>query len=107
METYDLHDSIVEQIEYLHDEKKVQLKLELCQWRKKHDTTETEIQEGIMTFSVVELLQIEPPSFLINSNEILEVRINAEDGSIEFILMGSHDVGKVKILSQDVTWEGR
>ena len=90
------------------DEKKVQLKLGLCQWRQKHhDTSEPEIQEGIMTFSVVESLQIEPPSFLINSNEILEVRLNAENGSIEFILMGSDDVGKVKILSQVISWEGR
>ena len=108
LETYDLHDSTVEQIEYMIYERKVHLKLELCQWRQKHyNNSEPEIQEGIMTFSGVESFQIEPPSYLINSNEILEVRLNAENGNIEFILMSSDDVGMVKILSQDISWKGR
>lgn len=105
--TYDLHDSIVENVEYLIDEKKVLVRLELCQWKQSdYDESEPEMQEGVLTFTDVDSFQIEPPSFLINSNEILEVKVHDENRSIEIILTGTDDVGKVSIVAQDIFWEG-
>ncbi|RXZ82302.1 hypothetical protein EBB07_11570 [Paenibacillaceae bacterium] len=105
--TYDLHDSIVESVEYLLDEKKVLIKLELCQWKQaNYDESEPEMQEGVLTFTDVDSFQIEPSSFLINSNEILNVNVHNEDRNIEIILTGTDDIGKVSIIAQDIFWEG-
>ena len=65
------------------------------------------MQEGVLIFSNVDSFQIEPPSFLINSNEILDVKVQGENGKIEIILTGTDDVGEIKILAQDITWEVR
>ncbi|MCG7406165.1 hypothetical protein MH117_01965 [Paenibacillus sp. ACRRX] len=105
--TYDLHDSIVESVEYLLDEKKVLIKLELCQWKQaNYDESEPEMQEGVLTFTNVNSFQIEPSSFLINSNEILNVNVDNEARNIEIILTGTDDIGKVSIIAQDIFWEG-
>ncbi|WP_310552168.1 hypothetical protein [Paenibacillus glufosinatiresistens] len=86
---------------------KVQIKLDLCQWKQaNYDESEPEMQEGVLTFSNVSSFQIEPPSFLITSNEILEVKVQDENMSIEIILTGTDDVGKVSIVAQDIFWEG-
>lgn len=104
--TYDLHDSVVENIEYLISEKKVLITLELCQWKQfNYDEAESEMQEGVLSFTDVELFVIEPFSFLINSSEILKTKIYPENRIIEIILLGEHDVGKVNLIAQDVYWE--
>lgn len=88
---YDLHDSVVENIEYLLSEKKVLITLELCQWKQAdYDESESEMQEGILSFTDVESFTIEPLSFLINSSEILKAKIYPENRVIEIILLGEH-----------------
>ena len=106
MATYDLHDSIVESVEYLPNEKKVHIKLELCHWKQaNYEESEPEMQEGVLTFTNVGSFQIEPPSFSIDSNEILEVKVQDDNGNIEVIVTGKDDVGKVRIVAQDIYWE--
>ncbi|KAA9002079.1 hypothetical protein F4V43_13540 [Paenibacillus spiritus] len=101
-----MHDNIVEDIEYLLNENKVQIKLDLCQWKQaNYDESEPEMQAGVLTFTDVGSFQIEPPKFMINSNEILEVKVQDDKGNIEIILAGNDDVGKVCIVAQDVYWE--
>jgi hypothetical protein len=104
--TFDLHDSVVENIEYLLNENKVQIRLDLCQWKQaNYDESESEMQAGILTFTDVGSFQIEPLKFMINSNEILEVKVQDDKGNIEIILAGNDDVGKVCIVAQDVYWK--
>lgn len=80
--------------------------MELCQWKQvNYDKSESEIQEGVLSFTDVELFVIEPFSFLINSSEILKAKIYPENRIIEIILLGEHDVGIVNIVAQDVYWE--
>lgn len=89
------------------DEKKVVIKLELCQWKQSnYDESEPEMQEGVLSFIDVGSFKIDPPSFLIDSNEILDVKVHDENKSVEIILMGTDDVGKVSIVAQDIYWEG-
>ncbi|MFD1136550.1 hypothetical protein [Paenibacillus urinalis] len=104
--TYDLHDSVVEDVEYWINEKKVQMKVELCLWKQSnYEDTEPEMQEGMLIFSDVDKFQIEPSSFLFNSNEILDIKIQDENGEVEIILTGSKDVGVIRILARNITWE--
>lgn len=63
------------------------------------------MQKGILSFTDVESFIIEPLSFLINSNEILKAKIDDRHRSIEIILLGEHDIGKVNIIAQAVYWE--
>ncbi|MGV7118983.1 hypothetical protein [Paenibacillus kyungheensis] len=80
--------------------------MELCQWKQAdYDESESEMQEGILSFTDVESFTIEPFSFLINSSEILKAKIYPENRVIEIILLGEHDVGKVNIIAQAVYWE--
>lgn len=80
--------------------------MELCQWKQvNYDKSESEMQKGILSFTDVESFVIEPLSFLINSNEILKAKIHDQHKSIEIILLGEHDVGKVNIVAQAVYWE--
>ncbi|SEO13685.1 hypothetical protein [Paenibacillus sp. OV219] len=103
---FDLHDSIVESVEYLLNENKVLIKLELCRWKQANfDEFESEMQEGVLTFTDVDSFQIEPPSFLLNSNEVLDIKVHHESRSIEIILTGTDDVGKVSVIAKDIFWE--
>lgn len=80
--------------------------MELCQWKQAdYDESESEMQEGVLSFTDVESFTIEPLSFLINSSEILKAKIYPENRVIEIILLGEHDVGKVNIIAQAVYWE--
>lgn len=106
LETYNWHDSIIENIEYVFDERKVLISLELCRWKQAdYEKSDPEMQKGILTFINVSSLQMEPPEFLINSNEILEMRVQHETKSIEIVLTGKDDVGKVCMIAESVCWE--
>ena len=90
------------------NEKKVRIKLEYCRWKQvNYDESEPEIQEGVLIFTEVAFCKIEPPSFMIDSNEIIEVKLQDGTEAIEIILTGEEDVGKVNIVAQDVFLEVR
>ncbi len=100
-----MHDSSIEDIKYVTDKNEVLIRIELCQWKQSdYDESQPERQEGILFFTQVELFKIEPASFQIDSNEILEIRLNNETENLEFILAGVNDIGKVSIVSNHVDW---
>lgn len=104
--TYNLHDSVIEDIRYVSDRNEVLIRMELCQWKQaNYNESKPEMQEGILIFTQVKLFEIEPSSFQINSNEILEIKLNNENKKLEFILTGIDDIGKVSIVSNDIDWK--
>ncbi|WP_438434229.1 hypothetical protein [Gorillibacterium sp. sgz500922] len=101
-----MHDSIIENIEYLPYEKKVRIELEFCLWKQVYyNESEPEMQKGLLIFTGVDSFQIDPPSFMSDSNEILEVKIQDESGIVEIIVTDNGDVGKIDIVAFDVFWE--
>jgi hypothetical protein len=83
---------------------KLYINLELCQWKQSfYVDTEPEMNAGVLSFTGVNFFQIEPISFLVDSNEILNVKVTS-DKSVEIILTGVDDVGIIKFEAQEVNW---
>lgn len=100
-----MHDSIVENIEYMPSEMKLSINLELCHWKQSfYVDTEPEMKEGVLSFTGVTFFQIEPTLFHVDSNEVLEVKVTSENKAIEIILTGVDDVGVVKFKAEEVNW---
>lgn len=84
---------------------KLSINLELCQWKQTfYVETESEMKKGVLSFEGVSFFQLEPTSFSIDSNEILEFKITSEDKAIEIILTGIDDVGVIKFNAEEVNW---
>ena len=81
------------------------MNLELCQWKQSiYVDTEPEMKAGILSFTGVTFYQIEPISFLVNSNEILGVKVTSANKAVEIIFTGVDDVGIIKVEAQEVNW---
>ncbi|GAB6928923.1 hypothetical protein JCM10914A_29060 [Paenibacillus sp. JCM 10914] len=103
--TYDLHDSVVVNIEYNPSELRVSISLELCQWKQTfYVETEPEMREGVLSFTGVTSFQIEPSSFQIDSNEIFEVKSTVSSRVIEIVLTGGDDVGVISFEAEEAIW---
>lgn len=105
---YNFHDSIVEDIRFLHDERKLMIKVELCNWRQtSYKDGDTEIIEGNLVFSDVKKYEIEPGSVFFDSDEILETEVSqiSEDNEmIKMVLLGSDNVKVINIQASNVDW---
>ncbi|KJD47127.1 hypothetical protein [Paenibacillus terrae] len=108
IESYTLHDSLVEDILYDKEEKHLKLTLELCQWKQpNYIETEPEMQLGILKFTEVVFYEIQPDNYSLDSNEILEVELVASDSKeerIKIILNGEEDVVVLIVEAAEVSW---
>jgi len=108
LETYNLHDSIVEGLAYNEIERKIIVSLELCNWKQSfYSETEPELQMGVLIFTGIDFYQTEPSLLPINSNEILDVQLLAstpKSERVKIVLTGDDDVRIVVIQAEDAEW---
>jgi hypothetical protein len=104
---YYLHDSLVEDIRYLQDEKKLKLEIELCNWRQpSYQDGEPEILKLDFIFTDVTKFEMEPETMLFESDEILEISSTITDvfgnEAIKMVLRGEEEVKIVNIIANEV-----
>lgn len=107
---YFLHDSMVEDIKYLHNEKKLTIEMELCNWKQaSYEDSDPETTFGNLVFNGVKKFEIEQGSVSFDSDEILEAEVtqtsdDSDTEIIKMILRGSDDVKVIIIQACDVEW---
>ena len=76
VDKFDLHDSLVEKIEYYPHAKILEIYIELCNWRQRsYNDNDPEIISGKFIFSRVSDYLITPFAKTFDSEEILETEI--------------------------------
>lgn len=82
---YNLHDSLIEKIDYFAADRRVEIQIELCNWQQdgyKH--SDLEIIGVYMIFDEVEKYELSLKSYEFCGNEILEV-IEMDDNTMKIV----------------------
>lgn len=100
---YDLHDSVIENIEYISEEMKLVITIELCNWRQffyKND--EPEMKTESIVFLGVHFFQVEPISLQINHNEILDASFVLSENIVKIVFTNLDDIGIIMVKANSV-----
>ena len=102
MLNYELHDSLIEKILYSPDQKKVEIFVELCNWKQKdYKESEPEMLNMCILFEGVESFQLSNPDYKFDGNEILDVS-ETEDSTTKFSFLTEDDVETILIIAQKI-----
>lgn len=97
LDKYNLHDSLVNNIQYDNIEKKLIIDIELCNWLQSDYTEgESEMMNGTIEFTGISNYYHEPTNMSFDSDEILSIETladtNSKDEKIKIVLRGDSDV---------------
>ncbi|MCL2137838.1 MAG: hypothetical protein FWH40_10060 [Coriobacteriia bacterium] len=99
---YYLHDSLIDGVLFLPDEKRVEIRIELCNWMQPgFCETDPETLEVCMVFEGVEEFSLSLAGYVFDYDEILEVR-GADDGTIVIAYLATRDVATISIKGERV-----
>ena len=103
IQNYNLHDSLLEKVEYDSDAKIVKLSIDFCYWQQK-DYTDDMPETGMIVVQFNNISTFDFPSYQINSDEIVEV-VYKEGRGIIFTMFNdiSSDYKDLAIDSENIT----
>jgi hypothetical protein len=104
MRKYDLHDSLIEEVDYYGDKKSLEIRIELCNWKQSdYKDTDPEMLNMCITFEGVEKYELSVDNYRFNSNEILEV---AYDGELitKIVFLTQDDAETIIVLAKSVSY---
>ncbi|AIQ57608.1 hypothetical protein [Paenibacillus borealis] len=97
----DLHDSMIEQVIYKKSAEELLMIIDLLNWRQSAYKEEQEAENLIRTlrFTGVTSYKTDPNIFVIDSNDIIETRIerSAGGGRVTFILSAGFGSGVIEL----------
>lgn len=103
---YNLHDSIIEAIEYIPGEMKIIINLELCNWKQSfYESFEPEMMAGLLVLLGVTYFQTEPNVLSIDGSEILDVCFMPAENAVKIVLTNLDDVGVIEVKADRIFWE--
>ena len=99
---YNLHDSLIERIDYESKIKKLDITIDLCNWLQV-DYVEGEPENSIihMIFNNVTHFDTNFMNYNFESNEILEV-IEIDRNTLKLVFMGNNDVETIVISASEI-----
>lgn len=101
---YNLHDSLIEDVQYIQNEKRIEMKIELCNWMQSgYKDTEPELVGVRILFDEVKHYEISVQNFKFDSNEILDV-LDINENTLKIVFMAEKDVETILISSDKVTY---
>lgn len=82
---YNFHDSLIEDVNYIPNEAKLEIKIKLCNWMQSdYKDSDPEMLTMHMIFDGVEKFEMSTENYVFNSNEILDV-IELDDRTVKII----------------------
>ena len=107
---YDLHDSLIEDVNYFHNSKRLIFEIELCNWKQSSfQVGEPEMVKVLIIFTGVKKFVFDPESKVFQSDEILETNLikndDVDNETIKIVLNGEKDIKIIEIVANDVTLE--
>lgn len=102
MMKYDLHDSLIEKVQYFVDKKRVEIIIELCNWKQNgYKDTEPEMISICITFDEVERYESSIEDYVFCSNEILDV-VKVDDQTIKIVFFADSDAEIIIVKAKKV-----
>ena len=101
---YDLHDSLIESVHYFADQKRVEIQIELCNWRQiGYKDSDPEILDVSMIFDGVEKYELSLSDHVFCGNKILHVTEEG-DNTIEIIFLTDVNPETITIKAQEISF---
>ena len=102
LQEYYLHDSLIEEVLFLPDERRVEIRIELCNWLQQgYRESEPGMLDVCLVFEEVEGFSLSNEGYVFDYDEILEVR-EADDGAITIAYLAAGDVATIFIKGERV-----
>lgn len=99
---YNLHDSLIEELNYNKDENRLEIKIELCNWKQiEYKDTEPELVDIRIVFDDIQQYEISVSNFIFDSNEILDV-LNIDKNTIKIVFMAENDAETIIISAKNI-----
>lgn len=116
LKSYDLHDSAVNNIRYMPEQKEVVIELILSNWRQPtYVKGDAEFISGRLIFTNVKRYNINPDAHNFDEDEIISAKIlpteNDKGERLQFVLLAmsfpdrKEDIKIVEIEAKDVSWQ--
>ena len=101
---YNLHDSLIEKVDYLADNRRVEIRIELCNWQQSgYRDSEPEMLSIDMIFEEVERYELSLENYVFCSDEILNV-VELDDQTIKIIFLTENGAEEMIIKAKKVSY---
>ena len=99
---YDLHDSLIEKVNYFDDKKRLEIDIQLCNWRQPdYKASEPELLRMLMVFEGVKAFELSGKDYDFDSDEILDV-IYLDDKTVKIVFLTEQDAGTLTVTAEKV-----
>lgn len=101
---YNLHDSLIEKIDYFTADRRVEIQIELCNWQQDgYKDSDPEIIGVYMIFDEVEKYELSLKSYEFCGNEILEV-IEMDDNTMKIVFLTDDNAETIIIKAKRISF---
>ena len=104
MMKYDLHDSLIEKVIYFADERRLEMKIELCNWQQNgYKDSDPEMRNICIAFEGVEKYELSVGNYEFNSDEILDV-VEIDNKTIKIVFLTENDAETLIVASEQIKY---
>ena len=103
-EMYNLHDSLIESIDYNADDKTVKIVVDFCFWQQK-DYNENKPETGLIIIKFSNVSEFIYEHININSDEIIDTSVDNSSVEIKFFNEETQKCHSIQICACDVAIE--
>ena len=101
---FNLHDSMIENIDYIHNKKELKLKIYLCNWKQKnYQDGDPEMIELYLIFHDVKSFETESSKDIYVNGEIIEVK-QIDGNTLKFMVLCDNDTKNITISAREVSY---
>ena len=102
---YNLHDSLIEKVDYSADCKDIIVRIQLCNWKQSNYVeSDPEMLSLCMIFHEVEKYELSIDGYKFCSNEILDV-IEVGDHTLKIVFLTEDNVATIEIRAKRVSYD--
>lgn len=101
---YNLHDSLIEKVNYFNNKKRLEISIKLCNWQQpSYKDSDPEMIEILMVFEEVEMFKLSIDCYEFDSNEILDV-VCVDDRTTKVVFLTENDAETLTVTADKLSF---
>lgn len=101
---YNLHDSLIEKVNYFSNKKRLEISIKLCNWQQpSYKDSDPEMIEILMVFEEVEKYKLSIGCYEFDSNEILDV-VCMDDRTTKVVFLTENDAETLTVTADNLSF---
>lgn len=101
---YNLHDSLIEKVNYFSNKKRLEISIKLCNWQQpSYKDSDPEMIEILMVFEEVEKYKLSIDCYEFDSNEILDV-VCVDDRTTKVVFLTENDAETLTVTADNLSF---